>query len=329
MPGMSNSLSRDNAAGRDQILCRPVTSSEVRTAVALILRTHGRLATDSQVADFLRFSAQRQLNLEQMRIATVDGAVTWAALPVLSPGRTMLLFTPTQFIGPASEAAASALIESACDHCANREVDLAQVLLDPDQHEAREFFRQHEFAEMAELIYLHGSAHRSAKAPPLPPGYHWETYSEANHALFQQAILGSYAQSLDCPALNGLRHIDDVILGHQATGEFDPHLWLALCAGGKPVGVLLLCRLPLTDALELVYLGLAPEARGKGLGDLLLQESMHHVIAQNRRRLTLAVDAKNRPAMALYFRHGMSRIAAKIAMIRDLRPLAKQVSPAP
>jgi hypothetical protein len=35
--------------------------------------------------------------------------------------------------------------------------------------------------------------------------------------------------------------------------------------------------------------------------------------------LTLAVDSRNAPALKLYFRHGMHRVASKVAMMRELR----------
>jgi ribosomal protein S18 acetylase RimI-like enzyme len=40
---------------------------------------------------------------------------------------------------------------------------------------------------------------------------------------------------------------------------------------------------------------------------------------ENHQRLTLAVDARNIPALKLYYRHGMTRVASKLAFMRDLR----------
>jgi hypothetical protein len=153
----------------------------------------------------------------------------------------------------------------------------------------------------------------------LPQELHWETYSPQTHGLFAAAIQGSYRQSLDCPGLTGMRDITDVIDGHKTTGEFDPRLWRVLCRDGQPMGVLLLSRIVGTDALELVYLGLVPEARGHGWGDLMMQEAMSSVMRENRRRLSLAVDKINTPALKLYGRFGLSPLTSKLAMIRDLR----------
>jgi ribosomal protein S18 acetylase RimI-like enzyme len=72
--------------------------------------------------------------------------------------------------------------------------------------------------------------------------------------------------------------------------------------------------------VELVYLGLTPAARGRGLADLLMRQALWATAWMNRSRLTLAVDSQNAPALKVYYRHGMQRTGSKIALMRDLRP---------
>jgi len=64
------------------------------------------------------------------------------------------------------------------------------------------------------------------------------------------------------------------------------------------------------------------EARRRGLGTIMMKQALASVLADNRRRLTLAVDFRNAPALRLYFRHGLQKIGSKIALMRDLRALA-------
>ena len=71
--------------------------------------------------------------------------------------------------------------------------------------------------------------------------------------------------------------------------------------------------------MELVYFGLVPLARGKGLGELLMQHTLHTAVAANARQLTLAVDARNTRALSLYHRHGLRQVCSRIALMRDLR----------
>src|SRR5438046_8328601 len=110
-----------------------------------------------------------------------------------------------------------------------------------------------------------------------------------------------------------MRDVEDVISGHKASGEFDPDLWFVVSENQTAIGALLLSRSH-GDSLELVYLGLAPEARGRGIGDWLMQLAIAKVIAQRRSHLSLAVDSGNAPALALYYRHGMKRIGSRVAL---------------
>jgi len=295
-----------------------VQSHDLPSALALILSVGGKLASQAQVGEFLQFAARRQINVAETWVAQIAGRLTWAALPVVSPGRTLLLFAaPLQT--PPAIIAASEVVARVCQLYGRAHVDLAQILLDPTDAIARKFYGAHGFTEMAELIYLNGNFPRAANPPQLRPGIRWLSYSAGSHKLFADTILRTYVQSLDCPSLNGMRNIEDVIIGHKSTGEFHPELWHLLCVGDRPQGVLLLSIVPNTDALELVYLGLVPDARGKGLGEILMQMAFGEVTRTGRVRITLAADSKNTPALKLYYRHGLTRIASKIAIMRDLR----------
>ena len=191
--------------------------------------------------------------------------------------------------------------------------------MEPQHEQARRFFVAMGFQEIAELIYLQGPVPRHVKPPEIAQTMRWIEYSDATHSLFAQAIQKTYVESLDCPMLSGLRDIEDVIVGHRATGQFEPHFWQVLADGSRPLGVVLLSRIAKSDAMELVYLGLAPEARHRGLGIVLMQNAMHMIQNDQRRRLSLAVDSRNNPALRLYYRFGMQQVATRWAMIRDLR----------
>src|SRR5256885_2868076 len=142
----------------------------------------------------------------------------------------------------------------------------------------------------------------------------WDTYSPATHGDFARTITATYEASLDCPRLNGMRGIEDVIAGHKSAGEFDPKLWFLLRDGSQaPVGAMLLNRSPRTEALEMVYLGLVPGARHRGLGDLMMRHALASANAVGLRKLSLAVDSNNAPALRLYHRHGMSKVCTRVA----------------
>ncbi|MDQ3440796.1 MAG: GNAT family N-acetyltransferase [Planctomycetota bacterium] len=326
MRSLSNSLAhRDGSTGerrdrRPQPLYRPIAHGEVDDALRLILATDGKIASDEQVLDFLNFALHRGMDLNQIRVAAQGGCLAWAVLPVVSPGRTMLLLSPPRVSRPLSDTVAPELIEHVVTHFAATGVHLAQVLIDPRDTSAIALYQTCGFENLAELIYLHRTI-RGSNYPTLPGGTHWTFYSPQAHGAFARAIGASYAGSLDCPALNGRRGMEDVIAGHKAAGEFDPRLWHLLCAEGHddPLGVLLLARSARSDAMELVYLGITPAARGQGLGELMMRQALAVAASSGCGLLSLAVDARNAPALKLYYRSGLSRVCTRIALLRDLR----------
>jgi mycothiol synthase len=306
---------------------RPVQRAEVHAALQLILGSQGRPAAEEHVVDFLRYAVYRGLDLNDIWLATHNGRMVWAILPVISPGKTMLLFSPTHVPADYQDTCVCPLVECVVEHYRNRTVDLAQVLLDPGDAGAVAMFKTCHFEPLAELIYLDRDVRRGVDAA-LPGGFSWEGYSTAAHGDFARAVSATYDGSLDCPRLNGRRNIDDVIEGHKAAGEFDPKLWFLLrdrsngsagATAGATAGVLLLNRSTRTDSLELVYLGLARQYRGKKLGDAMMRHAINTASGIGSRRLSLAVDSNNAPALRLYQRHGMTRLCSRIALLRDLR----------
>jgi len=301
---------------------RPVHRAEVHAALQLILGSQGRPAAEEHVVDFLRYAVYRGLDLNDIWLAASAGRMVWAILPVISPGKTMLLFSPTHVPAEHQDTCVCPLVERVVQHYQNRTVDLAQVLLDPGDTNAVTMFKGCRFEPLAELIYLDRDVRRGGDSG-MPNGFSWDGYSSATHGDFARAVSATYDGSLDCPRLNGRRNIDDVIEGHKAAGEFDPKLWFLLRdrsnGSGVSAGVLLLNRSTRTDSLELVYLGLSPAYRGKQLGDAMMRHAINTASAIGSRRLSLAVDSNNAPALRLYQRHGMTRLCSRVALLRDLR----------
>ena len=322
---LSNLRSRRNVVTGDGegVVLRPAQRREIHNALQLVLSQGGQLAGEEQVVDFLRFAVYRSIDMNSMWVAAENGRIVWAILPVVSPGRTMLLFSPSHVPKNARTMIVCPLVERVIEHYQGRAIDLAQVLIDPAEKAAVAVYEDCQFERMAELVYLDREVHR-AHDTPVPKGYSWDVYSSATHDEFARTISATYELSLDCPMLNGRRQIEDVIAGHKAAGEFDPKLWFVLRDNYRTVGVLLLNRSSRTDSLELVYLGLIPPARGRGLGDLMMTHALATADAIGARRLSLAVDSKNEPALRLYRRHGLSQICSRLALIRDLRQQSAQ-----
>jgi ribosomal protein S18 acetylase RimI-like enzyme len=312
MPPLSNST-----RSSDLLEARPAQAAEISTAVAILLAGEPGRAPQEQIQTFLTMAGQRGLNLNDLWVAVYGQTVRWAMLPVVSPGRTMLLLSPPYLPKDVPEKAVGGVIDGACAFHGEQGICLAQLLIDPAEKSLRQAYVQHGFIELAELIYLQREVRKVTALPPLPPAIQLVNYSPQTHALFVQTIARSYEKSLDCPGLSGLRDMEDVVAGHKGV-EFNPAIWFLLSVDGVASGVLLMGTATHANALELVYLGLIPEARGKGFGDVLMNLALLAVVRHNRSDLTLAVDSRNSPAMKLYFRHGLRRVGSRAALIRRI-----------
>ena len=313
-----------------RIICRPAARPEIEPALRLLLADDNGLAGDEAVLDFLSFAVHRKIDTNAIWVAEQARRIVWAILPIVSPGRTMLLFTSGRLPHQTPPHAVRLLADALCRYygAGSRPVALAQLLLDPADQTIGDLYRRTGFEELAELIYLQKSVKRGAEFEPLSEAWELVNYSPESHALFAETIVRSYEGSLDCPALNGRRHVEDVVAGHKATGLFDPAMWFALRdrAGGSVHAVLLLNPTAAANSVELVYLGLVPAARGKRIGDALMRLAVAETARREFTELSLAVDARNAPALRLYHRHGMRHVGTRLALVRDLRAPRESVA---
>lgn len=138
--------------------------------------------------------------------------------------------------------------------------------------------------------------------------WNWADESSLPTEALENLVAATYEGSLDCPMLNGKRSVSDVLAGYRAEGQRDESLWQVLREGERPVGCLFLADHPETDSIELLYLGVRPEERGRGLGAAVVQQAI--ALGRNRGRtvLALSADANNRPAGEIYRSLGFRRL---------------------
>jgi len=276
-----------------------------------------------------RAAAERFLHYAETNSVPLDGLWSWqgpdgrlqfSVLAVPSPGRTAMFFASHPRTGREVNPV-SRLIDHACGLVNGWDIHLAQSLLEPGEQMERQAFVGAGFIELAVLSYLERPLSRTKPCAParLPPDVRVAAYREDLRTVLLGVLDESYQQTLDCPGLYGLRATDDILAGHQATGDFDPALWTLLYVDDRPAGVMLLNPFPAHRTVELVYLGLAPFARGRGLGKQLLRHGLAQLTRRRERTLTLAVDDRNTPAIALYDSEGLRPIVKRVAMIRSLQ----------
>lgn len=280
---------------------RTPTPDELPRALALVLTQPGVPPgqTRAQVEAFLACGLQ-SLPLSGQWIAVEDGSIVAAVVCLDLPGQTSLVFIPSMRFHRRRQAVVIDLLRRVISAGRHRGVLLYQVLVPPESEEDALVLGPAGFERLAELVYLERPS--TLPVPPFrePGGITWTCYDQSVHPLFAEVIQATYEGSLDCPRLSGVRKIENILASHKAAGEFDPRRWFVVNFREHPVGCLLLARVPNRSALELVYMGLCPQARGQGLGKILLRRAVETALGAGLAYVTLAVDAGNTPACALY-----------------------------
>jgi ribosomal protein S18 acetylase RimI-like enzyme len=287
-----------------------------------IERLVGGTGGDDQAAArrFLAYAGEHSVRLDGLwsRLGP-GGRIAFSVLAVPNTGRTAMFFAshPRR---PPDVPAIAGLIDHVCAQITGWDVELAQALMEPTEVLDQAAYREAGFHDLAVLGYLElALTNADPPAPRWPRGARLETYRPALDGDLVRILEASYRDTLDCPGLRGLRRTGDVMAGHKATGRFDPALWTLLYLDEEPVGVILLNAFPAQRTVELVYLGLSPAARGRGLGRQLLRHGLCQLRGRDERTLTLAVDERNAPALGLYQSEGMRLMVRRAAMIRPLR----------
>lgn len=196
--------------------------------------------------------------------------------------------------------------------------DIAQVMLEAGRSRESRSLLEAGFRRLATLRFMDRPIDSRERTEPLPAGV---TIRSCGHddPIHLAALLGrTYEDTLDCPGLAGLRRVEDVLAGHRAAGRFDPESWTILEVDGVGVGVSFANPNPEVGCVELVYFGLVKQARGRGLARRLLVHAIADAGRHGLRRLTLAVDERNLPAITLYRRLGFTPGGVREAFIRPL-----------
>ncbi len=266
-------------------------------------------------------SARRQgLEVALVLSAGVDGRMVAAAAAVASPGRNALVV-----LGPSDGASIPfaqgvALLREIRGRLFEQGIVIVQGLLPPDLSHVARMYRDAGFRFLAELRYLERDV--AVDAPPQPahdPGLSYIDYSPDLETRFVDTLNRTYVDSLDCPGLAGLRDTRDVLVGHRHSGVFDPSAWFLASVDQEAVGILLLGDVPERSCVEIVYMGVLPAWRGRGVSHGLLSLAVDTARRRRKKSLTLAVDTTNHFAERMYEAWGFAEIGRRRAWIA-LRP---------
>jgi ribosomal protein S18 acetylase RimI-like enzyme len=275
-------MTKDNGQGTTEMTIRPARAEEWPAALAWLFAhlPPDRLAARSA-------AALAALDAESVRAAALlvavsgDGRLVGAVAAETLVGPAVEVMVP----GAADGATADALLRHALDVPGLR---YAQCLPDPDELPACAALHRCGFEHVTSLMLMARPSQPPFTDAGQIPGIDMVPLPRAEPAHVAAALAAAEEASLDVPELTGLRPPPD---GAGRGG-------LLALAGDVPAGAAVVTDE--ADGRELTYLGVSAPYRRRGLGRALVAAVLADARAAGVGRVTLAVDARNVPAVGLY-----------------------------
>jgi mycothiol synthase len=284
------------------------TSSELVETLALVF---ARLETDAQrvhigaAIDEIQSARGNHILLCARR----EQRIVASAWLQMQPGGVGSLWPPG-LAADESKATAATLIDLALSKAGAAGAIFVQALLEIDTGIEADLLKQADFKHVTDLLYLVSQPHAFPTNSPdcdltfesIGVNIRAASIDQTQWLRLRNIIEQTYQGTLDCPAVQGVRSIDDVLASYQAVGEFDPSRWFIVqnAQSNADVGCLLLTMHSQQRNCELVYMGIVPAARGKGYGLEVIRRAQWLCGLGDAERLVLAVDAMNAPAIRAY-----------------------------
>lgn len=174
---------------------------------------------------------------------------------------------------------------------------------------------------VADLDYLSGPVVASERSRLTFDAFDWTVGEDGlprDWSAFAALIEQTYQDTRDCPVISRFRTAEQTMRGYAVSASLAGQFWWfardrEATSRGDIAGVLILgvhgaARATETDpppVVEIVYMGLVPAARGRGLGRSLVHHAMSAARTIGAERLILAVDRNNAPAADHYRAAGL------------------------
>jgi mycothiol synthase len=292
----------------------PPGPTEIEQALELAWRHVGRTERSVQIARLIADARVKPEELRGLLAARRAGQLVGSVWAQLQPGRSAFLSLPHLSADEPAHTA-SALLAAVLEILMGQQTRLVQALIVADFGEEFDLLLAAGFEHYADLLYMAATERTfPAHLPPAP--LEFAAYDDHQQDRLARLLQSTYVGSLDCPRLNGVREIADVITGYRSTGTFSPARWLFVRRAESDIGCLLLAEHPQYKQWEVAYVGLVPEARGRGWGIATVRHAQWLARRAGMDRLLLAVDAANQPAIATYAAAGFTAWDRRSVMLR-------------
>lgn len=298
------------------IYVSPARPERYTTALELMFRQHPSNERPAHVRDVLDACCRGEISLDGLLLAEDDGAPVGVGLYFLQPDKTAFIWPPVVVNRRDSAAITDAILAEMRNRVDAGNAWLSQCLVELNETSERAALSRNEFVHLADLCYLERKLNEPLEASTDARLSSVRYLPEENGDRFASLIERTYVDTLDCPALKGTRTGFEALESHQASGEFDASRWNLYRYDDQDIGLLLLNDHPDQDVWEVVYTGVAPEARGNGFGRAILIDGIRQAQCSGRRALLLAVDDRNIFAKEIYASLGFNEIARRAVHVR-------------
>lgn len=292
---------------------RAITATDLPSVLSLLLASYEypQPAGRAQVSYFLEYL--RDTSLDWLGLyAGSAAAPSAAALALLMPGRVGLLMVPHPGRFSIRPDEQRDLTIRLIELVAGFDLFYVQALVEPPADPQRNLLESCGLRLLTRLQYLARDARPGGEPPPLP--CEWVPYGPDTHSLFARTIEETYVDSADCPELSGVRPVDLVIDSHRVARAFNPTSWEVLRLADRPAGCILLNEVGPSQS-EIVYLGVTPPFRRRGVGAALLARGLHHARRLDCPQVAVVFDERNASARRLYARFGFAPTGARDAYL--------------
>lgn len=298
----------------------PAPPEDTDAALRLLFTQAGPAEREQMAERTRRLLDAGELAASALRITRQGEQLLGVMLATPAPGSVGLVWPPQTLRIVERPAIEDALVQDVLSWLGAQGVKICQALLRPEEIPLGKPLLRNGFQHITSLSFLQFRLDRYHKPLSAEPALEFRPYDIGTHGALAATLLRTYQATLDCPELNGVRTIEETLAGHQAQGQFDPRRWWLARLGEEPVGVLLVNAACDDQAWEIIYMGLIPSVRGRGLGQELLAKALHEAQQAGVKKLTLSVDRRNQPALRLYRRVGFETVEQREVFLAILPP---------
>jgi len=285
----------------------------------LLAGSCGDAAAAAQGRNFEKYVSARGPYSPALWWARLGRQCQAVAMVVESAGRTgMLLHCPVAAPGVEAEALRS-LVRIISHKALEGGLSLVQAIVRPDARDEAAILTSAGYSLLVELICMQRDLASLRREGRRDLEFHgaltWRSYDRFDEEELARVIESTYEGSLDCPALAGVRRIEDVLAAHKASGVFTPQSWWIVDLDGIACGCILVNDVRASSKVEIVYVGVCPHARGRGLGRVMLDRAAREARRRGRSAMTLAVGNTNTYAIRAYEIAGFRRTGRRILYV--------------